>query len=489
MKQKEQEQINMTAYYGWTMVGLAALQIFFSGPGQTYSISNWKKSYTEEFGWSQNQISFLYATATTTSACIMPFVGRAVDKYGQRRMSLIVSCGLVCACLVASTVNSSGVCWLSFFMLRFFGQGSMSLIPNTVIPHWFDTRRGRAFSFTAIGGFISAVGFPLVDTWLILQVGWRQAWVIISVFIFTVFIPCTAIWYRDRPEDVDEICEGHAYKQHLVTTSTQSTDADIIPASGRQVDENWTLPTIMHTRSFWVLMHCNLERAAVNTALTFFIRDIGFTIGISELQSASLLSLQAFIGFPVTLGVGFLLERIAVHHALAATFFLQSIALFILTKANNMSSCIFFSVVWGVASGFEQISLQMIWPAYYGKSCLGAVSGSSMTSAVLGSALGPMLWGFWYDNYGHNWNMILSGTIPWALFTGLITFLFARKPLLSDYAPTSTSINANSIETLGATAYTPVSNPTSNEDDEDTFRRSSRSASVEMAEIGNEVEV
>ena len=33
----------------------------------------------------------------------------------------------------------------------------MSLIPNTLIPHWFTTRRGRAFSFTAIGGFVLAV--------------------------------------------------------------------------------------------------------------------------------------------------------------------------------------------------------------------------------------------------------------------------------------------------------------------------------------------
>ena len=40
MKQKEQN--TSSTYYGWTIVALAALQIFFSGPGQTYSISNWK---------------------------------------------------------------------------------------------------------------------------------------------------------------------------------------------------------------------------------------------------------------------------------------------------------------------------------------------------------------------------------------------------------------------------------------------------------------
>ena len=370
MKQKEQN--TSSTYYGWTIVALAALQIFFSGPGQTYSISNWKLSYTEEFGWSQNQISAMYATATTTSACIMPFVGRAVDKYGQRHMSLIVSCGLACACLVASVVNSCGTCWLSFLMLRFFGQGSMSLIPNTIIPHWFDAHRGRAFSLTAIGGFISAVGFPILDTWLILRVGWRHSWIIISIFILTVFIPCTAIWYRDRPEDVGEVCDGHNHTQEPTEQTKASSASQIEPLASTDPYKNWTLSSIMQTRSFWVLMHCNLERAAVNTALTFFIRDIGFSKGINELEAASLLSLQAFIGFPVTLGVGFLLERIAVHHALAATFFIQSIALFVLSQAKDMTALMVFSTLWGTASGFEQISLQMIWPAYYGKTCLGA---------------------------------------------------------------------------------------------------------------------
>ena len=454
-------------FYGWIMVAMAALQIFFSGPGQTYSISNWKISYTEEFGWSQNQISFLYATATTTSACIMPLVGRAVDKYGQRRMSLIVSSGLVCACLLSSLVRSSGVCWLSFFMLRFFGQGSMSLIPSTVIPYWFDTRRGRAFSYTAIGGFISAVGFPLIDTWLIHTVGWRNSWLIVAGFILATFIPLTALYYRDRPEDVGEICEGHAHAAaQLKLVKHADADTDVIErgsgesstrgkviaiATSGKTDEEWTLAEIMKTRAFWVLMHCNLERAAVNTAITFFIRDIGFDIGITELQSASLLSIQAFIGFPVTLGVGFLLEKVAVNHALATTFFIQSLALFILISAKSMTGCVLFAIVWGVASGFEQISLQMIWPEYYGKACLGAVSGSSMTSAVLGSAMGPMVWGFAYDHNGNEWDSILKWTIPWALFTGFATWLFARKPDLS--------VSSAGTGTGTGTAYSRVANP------------------------------
>eukprot|EP00605_Chrysophyceae_sp_TOSAG23-4_P001010 GSChrysophyteH1.ASY1.ANO1.1111.1 assembled CDS len=407
-------------YYGWVMVSVAALQIFFSGPGQTYSISNWKSSYTNEFMWSQNKISFLYATATITSACLMPFVGRAVDKFGPRRMSLIVSMGLICAAILSSTISSTALCWVSFFFLRFFGQGSMTLIPSTVIPHWFSHRKGRAFSFAAFGGFISAVAYPLVDTWLISKVGWRTAWVIIAGTIAAVFLPVTCILYRDRPEDIGEVCEGYIELERLKKEKANSEATDSM---------DWELSEIVQTKTFWALMHCNLERAAVNTAITFFIRDICGNIGLSELQAATLLSIQAVVGFPVTLCVGFLLEKMAVHHALAITFALQAISLTVLTNAKSMSMCILFAVVWGVGAGFEQISLQFVWPQYFGKGCLGAVNGSSMASAVLGSALGPMVWGYAYDYNGGHWGGILLGTIPWALLTCVLTWILARRPV------------------------------------------------------------
>ena len=117
-------------------------------------------------------------------------------------------------------------------------------------------------------------------------------------------------------------------------------------------------------------MHSNLERAAINTAITFFIRDIGTERGLEEFEAASLLSIQAMFGFPFTIGVGFLLERIAVHHALAFTFFIQAVALLILIHAKTLNTCVLFAVVWGIGSGFEHISLQIVWPQYYGKECL-----------------------------------------------------------------------------------------------------------------------
>jgi hypothetical protein len=69
------------------------------------------------------------------------------------------------------------------------------------------------------------------------------------------------------------------------------------------------------------------ETGAVQTAMTFYIRDIGADSNITELQSASLLSIMAFVGFPCTILAGFLLENVAVYHMIAFSFLLQGVAL------------------------------------------------------------------------------------------------------------------------------------------------------------------
>jgi len=62
-------------YYGWIIVALAALSIFFSGPGQTYSISIFINEYVSVFGWSRTFISSLYSGATILSGTLLFIIG------------------------------------------------------------------------------------------------------------------------------------------------------------------------------------------------------------------------------------------------------------------------------------------------------------------------------------------------------------------------------------------------------------------------------
>ena len=429
-------------YYGWVVVAVSALQVFFSGPGQTYSISNWKRRWTEQYGWRESTVSSLYAAGTTLSAALLPFVGRFVDRVGQRAASFVAGWGLVAACLAASFVDSTWSCGVSFFLLRFFGQGMMTMIPKTLIPQWFRAKRGRAFSFMQAGSFLAAVSFPPFDTFLIEGVGWRAAWRVLAGLAALAFLPAAYLCYRDRPEDVGEVIDGRreaAGGEGAAAAAAEEEEEEGgssgqgarkrsgLAAAGDE-EESWTLPEILRTRSFWALMHCNFERAAVNTALTFYIRDVVRAFaGLTELQAATLLSVQASVGFPVAMAVGFLSEKVEVHHVIATTFLIQALAIYILLSARSLGSCLVFAVAWGVAAGFEQISLQLVWPNHFGKDCLGALNGVVGSCVVFGSAMGPMVFGWAFDRV-HSWDRILRLTCPWALATAVVTWRYGRKP-------------------------------------------------------------
>src|SRR5699024_1463081 len=113
------------------IVFIAGLGVFFSGPGQTYSNSAFIDEYIRDFGWSRSQVSGLYSLATLLAGLIMIFVGRFIDRFGQRIMMVSIGTLFGLACFFNSIVSSMWMLALGFFLVRLLGQGSMSLIPNT----------------------------------------------------------------------------------------------------------------------------------------------------------------------------------------------------------------------------------------------------------------------------------------------------------------------------------------------------------------------
>ena len=195
-------------YYGWVIVFIAGLGVFFSGPGQTYSVSVFIDSYIKDFGWSRSHVSAVYSLATLAAGICMFFVGRFVDKWGQRKMSVIVGIGLALASFWNSIVVNTAMLFIGFFLIRLLGQGSMSLIPNTLVPQWFITKRGKALSLMAIGGFASSAALPPLNAWLVATWGWSFSWKVWGVLLLVVFVPLAFFLIRNKPEDIGEYPDG-----------------------------------------------------------------------------------------------------------------------------------------------------------------------------------------------------------------------------------------------------------------------------------------
>lgn len=407
-------------YYGWVIVFIAGLGIFFSGPGQTYSVSVFIDSYIKDFGWSRSHVSAVYSLATLAAGICMFFVGRFVDKWGQRKMSVIVGIGLALASFWNSMVVNTAMLFIGFFLIRVLGQGSMSLIPNTLVPQWFITKRGKAMSLMAIGGFASSAALPPLNAWLVATWGWSFSWKVWGVLLLVVFVPLAYLLIRNKPEDIGEHPDG---------INPDWTNDPVNPnRTVKPFEEvNWTVQEAIKTRAYWLLLFCVGIPSLVNTGLTFHLISIFKTNGISPGIAALVLSLMALIGFPVTLIAGPLLDRVKVQYVLAGIFAGEIIFILVLMAADQTAIAIVFGVLWGISGGFERITLNYVWPSFFGRQSLGSIKGSAMTVTVLGSALGPLPFGLAYDYFaGYEEILWMTTILP---ILGIIAALLAKKPV------------------------------------------------------------
>jgi len=413
-------------FYGWIIVAVAGLGAFFSGPGQTFSVSIFINSYIDGFGWSRSLVSGYYSIATLVAGFILPVVGKAVDKYGHRKMFALIPTLLGLTCLWMSFVSHPIMLIIGFFFLRLLGQGSMSLLPSTLVAQWFFRHRGKALSIMGIGIVVASALFPPANNWLIQNYGAEVGWRVWSLALFLVLLPIGWFFVRNKPEDIGETPDG------LTSTEVEKRE-ESKPKRIVFQDNPWTLKQAMKTRSYWFMIYCMGVPAMINTGVTFHIVSIMQTKGFSPAFAALILSVMAMVQFPMTFVAGFLVDRYQVHIIKTIGYLVYTGGLAILLMGSSQSVLVIYAVLQGVFMAFESVSTNVIWPNYFGRKHQGAIRGSAMTAMVIGSSLGPLPFGFAYDTFS-GYSEILLIMMIFPLIASLAVF-FSPPPIYSHNKP------------------------------------------------------
>ncbi len=380
-------------YYGWTIVAVAALTLFFSGPGQTFSVSIFIDYYVETFGWGRTEVSSYYSMATLVAGFTLPLIGRAIDKNGQRKMVAFIAFALGMAALWMSFVRTPLMLIIGFFLLRLLGQGSMTLLPNTLVPAWFLRNRGKALSLMALGGVIGSAAIPPLNNYMLVNFGAAIAWRTWTALLLLIMIPVGWTFIRNRPEEKGLQPDG-------------DTDDDIEqnrlrPAKKIQVSSYpWKLDEAMKTRAFWFLLLTMAIPSMINTGITFHIVSIIGEKGYSSAFAATVLSIVALSQFPMTFVAGFVVDNVKVHYVKGFNYILYLIVVVAVLIGKSPAMLIVYAVLHGVFMAFDSVSTGVIWPNYFGSANLGSIRSITMTSMVVGSALGPLPFGMAYDTFG-----------------------------------------------------------------------------------------
>jgi len=211
-------------FYGYIILVMGTIGIWFSIPGQTVGVSVFTDPVKDALGLSRNQFSNAYMIGTICSSLLIGRAGKWFDVYGARYVAffaaIILSVSLLLCSWSAELSNYIKVflnqdTWLIpfflmiglFFLLRFTGQGVLTMASRNMIMIWFDKNRGKVNSFSSIALSFGFSSSPLWLNVLIEEYTWQGAWQLLAIalLLFSVFI---FQLYKNKPEDYNLLPDG-----------------------------------------------------------------------------------------------------------------------------------------------------------------------------------------------------------------------------------------------------------------------------------------
>ena len=400
-------------FYGWVIVLVGTLGLVASSPGQTYAISIFLDHLLKEFGLTRTEFASYYMIATLLSSFMLGRIGLAVDRYGCRLALGFVSLALAATLVLAGSMTNVFLLGVVLFLLRLFGQGSMTLVSTTMINQWWMTKRGRIMGLVGLLSAVLGTGcFPPVIHYLIENFGWRGSFYWEAGFMALVMAPIGFLLARHRPE------------QHGLHPDGETKILDT--SESEQEVEGMTKAEAQKTLIFWVATAGIGMQAMLVTGLHFHAVGLFADKGLTAAAAASAYLPIASTAAVVTFASGWWVERFSVVKLLALSLTCLTAAMLAATELNNLVPVLLYAVLLGFTGGLFRTVSGIIWSQLFGRKALGAITGAATTFMVAGSAFGPLPMGWARDRYG-SFDGVLCALAVLPACLAMVTLLLEKR--------------------------------------------------------------
>jgi len=392
-------------FYGYVILLAGTLGIWASVPGQTIGVSVFTEPVMEALGLSRNQFSNAYMIGTICSSLVIGRAGVWFDRYGARYVAFFAALTLALALLLCSwSVYMSTFfknllsrdTWLVpftlmtllFFLLRFAGQGVLTMASRNVIMIWFDKNRGKVNSFSSVA---LSFGFSISPLWLdqlIRDYSWQGAWQILAICLLFISVIILQ-FYKIRPEDHGLLPDG--------AKAGTDTEARVITELAHK---QFTLAGAKQTRAFWMYALMLAFNSFFITGITFHIVSIFESQGFPEEEAIAIFLPASVVSVSVSTLFNFLSDYVRLKLYLFLMILggiMASLGLLFLSSPIGIPLLI---AGIGTLGGFFAVLNAIAWPRFFGRAHLGAITGRVMSFLILSSALAPSIFSLSFTGFG-----------------------------------------------------------------------------------------
>ncbi|WP_430973870.1 MFS transporter [Sunxiuqinia rutila] len=403
---------NSPVFYGWFVLLFGTLGIIMSVPGQTMGVSTFTDHLIDALRFSRNELSTAYLLGTISSSFMLTRAGKVYDKIGARWLGTIITISMGLVLIYLSQVDriafglgsllgkdsvqfylSFFLVMTGFFLLRFTGQGVLTMVSRNMMMKWFNRKRGLTNGISSV--FVS-LGFavaPLIFDYLIESYNWRWAWILLALVAGFGFSLVALVFFRDNPEDCGLEQDGD--------TAEQVEEQQRVM---HKVEKQFTLKEAQRTFPFWVLVVALSMQALYITGFTFNLVSIFEAAAMDKTIALAVFVPTAAISVFISLAGGWLSDHIKMKYLLLVFLFGQMVSMISLSFLAPGLPYFFLIIGNGIVGGLFSVLSSVVWPRFYGRKHLGAISGFAMSALVFFSAMGPLLFSFSFTKLGaYSW--------------------------------------------------------------------------------------
>ena len=365
------------------------------------------KPVSAEFGWGRADFAASVQISAIFAALAAPFVGRAVDRWGAKRLLIPAIIIYALATMAQSQLTTSRPQFIAtYVVLGFFEAVAGPVAFAHIISTWFQKRRGLMLALV-IGAaptisimIMAPVTRSLIDTY-----GWRTSYIILGGIVLVLALPAFAFLLRE-PER----------KLRAQAAPAGSPAQPALPGLG--------VGQVLGKVTFWLIVSAlvihSLVVGGVRAHTVALLSDRGISLGLAT----AALSLSAFAGLLGNTVSGVLLDRFPTPR-IALPFFICALAGLLLFDHAATSG---FAVLAGVAVlGFGIGAESGLGPyflsRYFGLKSFGAIYGCLVSLLAISSGVGPLLFGLSFDASGSYRQGLTIAEIALLAGAGLIALL------------------------------------------------------------------
>jgi len=376
------------AYYGWVVLGVAALAMVGTLPGRTQGLGLITEPLIRDLGLSRVAYTQVNLVATLIGALFCIGVGRLIDRLGSRLVLTVTAVALGLTVLTMSQASSLVGLLILVTLTRGFGQSALSVVSLAMVGKWFRRRLTVAMAIYALVmsiGFM--VAFPLVGA-VVQSAGWRVAWASIGLALLVVLAPVA--WWLDRssPETIGANLDGDP-----LPLASESAEA-------KPHAKQWTLGETLRSPAFWVFAMASSVYGLVASGIGLLNESILAERGFAPDIYYTALAVTAITGLAGNFAAGALAPRVSLRAVLIVAMVVLAAGLAALARVSTPAQVMVQAVAMGIAGGFVTVVFFSFWGHAYGQLHLGRIQGAAQAMTVLASAVGPLFMALWVERTG-----------------------------------------------------------------------------------------